>query len=196
MHRSSSRSEKKVKRRIVLNIRSKLPPRTSDSARNAEQLVSATNELRIDEFTSRDFFYDLNSCYKVHEHVLKDREYVAFWNSVICTNSHLFKDKVSDDEPSSSWNNFPLLFFFFSFVARFRQIVLDVRCGMGLLSMFAAIAGATHVYAIDKSNIVQLTQRIVRDNRLADKITIIQGSVADINLPVDRVDIIISTFLG
>lgn len=77
-----------------------------------------------------------------------------------------------------------------------RQIVLDVRCGLGLLSMFAAIAGAKHVYAIDKSNIVQLTQRVVRDNRFADKITIIQGSVADINLPVDRVDIIISTFLG
>lgn len=72
--------------------------------------------------------------------------------------------------------------------------MLDVRCGLGILSMFAAIAGAKHVYAIDKSNIVQLTRRTVHDNRLADKITIIKGSVAEINLPVDKVDIIISTF--
>lgn len=76
----------------------------------------------------------------------------------------------------------------------FPQIVLDVRCGMGILSMFAAIAGAKHVYAIDKSNIVQLTRRIVHDNRLSNKITIVQGLAADINLPVDSVDIIISTF--
>lgn len=73
------------------------------------------------------------------------------------------------------------------------QIVLDVRCGMGLLSMFAAITGAKQVYAIDKSNIVQLTRRIVSDNRLADKITIIRGSASNIALPVDEVDIIIST---
>lgn len=77
---------------------------------------------------------------------------------------------------------------------RFRgQIVLDVRCGMGVLSMFAAIAGAKHVYAIDKSDIIQLTRRIVRDNRLTNKISIIQGSAADIDLPVTKVDIIIST---
>lgn len=50
-----------------------------------------------------------------------------------------------------------------------------------------------NVYAIDKSNIVQLTRRVVCENRLANKITIVQGSAADINLPVDEVDVIIST---
>lgn len=189
MHRSSLLRNKRAKRRTVVNIRSKLPPPTIDNVRNVPQLISATNELSIVEFTSRDFFYDSNSYYQLHEQVLKDREYVASWQSVICSNSHLFKDKVSDthfEYLSTSW----------LFIVLFRQIVLDVRCGLGLLSMFAAIAGARHVYAIDKSNIVQLTRRIVRDNRFADKITIIQGSVAEINLPFDRVDIIISTFLG
>lgn len=38
-----------------------------------------------------------------------------------------------------------------------------------------------------------MTRRVVRDNRLANKITVIQGSAVDINLPIDKVDIIIST---
>lgn len=38
-------------------------------------------------------------------------------------------------------------------------------------------------------------QRIVRDKRLADTITIVSELLAKINLLVDREDIIISTFL-
>lgn len=62
--------------------------------------------------------------------------------------------------------------------------------------MLSALAGAKHVYAIESSNIYQLTERIVRDNKLSDKITIIKGTMADIQLPVTEVDIIISTFFG
>lgn len=62
--------------------------------------------------------------------------------------------------------------------------------------MFSAIAGAKHVYAIDTSNIVQLTRRIIADNKLSHKITVLQGNVADISLPVSQVDIIVSTFFG
>lgn len=69
-------------------------------------------------------------------------------------------------------------------------------CGLGILSIFAAIAGAKHVYAMDNSNIVQLTQRIVNDNNLNNKITVYKAKVADVSLPVDKVDIIVSTFFG
>lgn len=62
--------------------------------------------------------------------------------------------------------------------------------------MFSAIAGAKHVYAIDTSNVVQLTRRIVANNQLAHKITVIKGKASEITLPIDRVDIIVSTFLG
>ena len=40
------------------------------------------------------------------------------------------------------------------------KIVLDVGCGTGILSMFAAKAGAAHVYGIDMSGIVEQVRQI------------------------------------
>lgn len=62
--------------------------------------------------------------------------------------------------------------------------------------MLCAKAGAKHVYAVHDSNITQLTQRIVNDNKLSDVITVVQGKIADIELPVKHVDVIISTVFG
>ena len=42
------------------------------------------------------------------------------------------------------------------------KIVLDVGCGVGILSLFAARAGAKHVYAVDQSEIVFQAMDIVR----------------------------------
>jgi len=50
--------------------------------------------------------------------------------------------------------------------------------------MFAAQAGAKHVYAIDMSDILTDAREIVRKNGFADKITLFQGKVEDIKLPV------------
>jgi protein arginine N-methyltransferase 1 len=46
------------------------------------------------------------------------------------------------------------------------------------------------------SNIVKSAIKIVEDNKLSDKIQIIQGKVEEITLPVDKVDIIISEWMG
>lgn len=74
--------------------------------------------------------------------------------------------------------------------------MLDVHCGLGLLSMFAAKAGAKHVYAIDVSHAAQLARRNVKTNNMKKTITVKQGAVDDIKLPVEKVDIIISLFHG
>ena len=50
----------------------------------------------------------------------------------------------------------------------------DVGCGTGVLSIFAARAGAKKVYALDASDIVQKARQIVSDNGLADTITVIK----------------------
>lgn len=62
--------------------------------------------------------------------------------------------------------------------------------------MLCVKAGARHVYAIHNSKITQLAQKVVHDNKLSDKITVIHGKVADIKLPLEKVDVIVSTVFG
>lgn len=69
-------------------------------------------------------------------------------------------------------------------------------CGTGILSMFAAKAGAKHVYAVDCSSIIVQAKRIVQKNGLDHKITMIRGKIEDMELPVERVDIIVSEWMG
>ncbi|KAJ3412054.1 Protein arginine N-methyltransferase 3 [Chytridiales sp. JEL 0842] len=76
------------------------------------------------------------------------------------------------------------------------KIVLDVGCGTGILSMFAARAGAAKVYAVDRSGMIQYAKAIAAENGLQDKIEFIHGEVEKITLPVEKVDIIISEWMG
>lgn len=73
---------------------------------------------------------------------------------------------------------------------------MDIGCGTGILSMFAAKAGAEKVFAIECSNIVDYARQIIGDNNFGDTITVIKGKVEEIDLPVDKVDIIISEWMG
>ncbi|KAJ7712993.1 protein arginine N-methyltransferase [Mycena metata] len=77
-------------------------------------------------------------------------------------------------------------------------VVLDVGCGTGILSLFAARSGAKRVFAVDASDIAEKAEKIVKANGLDDIITVIRGKVEDITLPdgVQQVDIIISEWMG
>lgn len=67
--------------------------------------------------------------------------------------------------------------------------MLDIGCGTGILSMFAAKAGAAKVIGVECSNIVEYAKQIVADNHLDHIVTIIKGKVRNIN-------IIIKTFIN
>jgi protein arginine N-methyltransferase 1 len=73
---------------------------------------------------------------------------------------------------------------------------LDIGCGTGILSIFASRAGAKHVYGIEFADIADYAREIVKKNNLTDKITIIKSKVEEAVLPVDKVDIIISEWMG
>lgn len=72
--------------------------------------------------------------------------------------------------------------------------VLDVGCGSGILSMFAAQAGAKRVYAVDASAIAFKAERNVKANGLSDVVKVIKGKIEDIQLP-EKVDIVISEWM-
>ena len=75
------------------------------------------------------------------------------------------------------------------------DIVLDVGAGSGILSMFAAQAGAARVYAVERTTIAVLAQELAAANGLAEVIEVIQGDVMDVELP-EHVDVIVSEWLG
>ena len=80
-------------------------------------------------------------------------------------------------------------------VVRPGNIVLDVGAGSGILSMFAAKAGAARVYAVERTTVAVVAQELAAANGLAEIVQVIHGDVMDVELP-ERVDVIVSEWLG
>lgn len=76
------------------------------------------------------------------------------------------------------------------------KIVLDVGAGTGILSLFAARAGAKRVFAIERSDMAAIARQIVADSGLSAVVEVIHGLVEEVKLPVPQVDIIISEWIG
>ena len=100
--------------------------------------------------------------------MLKDEVRTMAYRNAIYRNRHLFEGKV----------------------------VLDIGCGTGVLSMFAATAGAKLVIGVDMSGIIEQAQQIAADNNLADRIVFLRGKMEEVVLPVEKVDIIVSEWMG
>ncbi|KAK2511230.1 hypothetical protein Q9966_016689 [Columba livia] len=75
------------------------------------------------------------------------------------------------------------------------KIVLDVGCGSGILSFFAAQAGARKIYAVEASTMAQHAEVLVKSNNLTERIVVVPGKVEEVALP-EQVDIIISEPMG
>ncbi|KAG6531379.1 probable histone-arginine methyltransferase CARM1 [Zingiber officinale] len=76
------------------------------------------------------------------------------------------------------------------------RIVVDVGAGSGILSLFAAQAGAKHVYAVEASDMVEYARRLIAGNpSLGQRITVIKGKIEEVELP-EKADILISEPMG
>ncbi|KAI8051510.1 S-adenosyl-L-methionine-dependent methyltransferase [Syncephalis plumigaleata] len=115
-----------------------------------------------------DGYFNSYAHIEIHDQMLKDRIRTEAYRDFIYENKPIFKDKI----------------------------VLDVGCGTGILSMFAARAGAAQVYAVDNSDIIEQAKLIAAENQLDTKIQFIRGKIEEIELPVPVVDIIISEWMG
>ncbi|NWZ14538.1 ANM3 methyltransferase, partial [Agelaius phoeniceus] len=81
----------------------------------------------------------------------QDKVRTESYRDFIYQNPHIFKDKV----------------------------VLDVGCGTGILSMFAAKAGAKKVIGVDQSEIIYQAMDIIRLNKLEKIITLVKGRIEE-----------------
>lgn len=76
-----------------------------------------------------------------------------------------------------------------------HHVVLDVGAGSGILSMFAAQAGAARVYAVERTSIAHLARRLIAKNNFANCIHVIESDIEIAVLP-EKVDVIVSEWLG
>ena len=130
--------------------------------------TAAAETSPLEALTAKDYYVDSYSHFNIHEEMLKDRVRTLTYRDAILRSKEHFRGKV----------------------------VLDLGCGTGILSMFAAQAGARRVFAVDCSGIVDQTRQIIAANGFADVVEVIQGKIEEIELPVDRVDIIVSEWMG
>ncbi|MFT4976184.1 MAG: SAM-dependent methyltransferase [Myxococcota bacterium] len=75
------------------------------------------------------------------------------------------------------------------------DVVVDVGAGTGVMSIFAARAGARKVYAIESTPIARLAERIIADSGHADVIQIIEANADDVELP-EPADLIVTECMG
>ncbi|KAK8709847.1 hypothetical protein V6N13_060848 [Hibiscus sabdariffa] len=76
------------------------------------------------------------------------------------------------------------------------RVVVDVGAGSGILSLFAAQAGAKHVYAVEASEMAEYARKLIAGNpTLGQRITVIKGKVEEVELP-EKADILISEPMG
>jgi protein arginine N-methyltransferase 3 len=114
------------------------------------------------------YYFDSYAGNEIHEQMLKDSVRTEGYRDFLYNNKSYLKDKI----------------------------VLDVGCGTGILSMFAARAGARHVYAVDNSDVITKAEANARENGLTSQITFIRGKVEDVQLPIPQVDVIVSEWMG
>eukprot|EP00210_Caulerpa_lentillifera_P006839 g6538.t1 len=75
------------------------------------------------------------------------------------------------------------------------SVVLDVGTGTGILSLFAALAGAAKVYAVEATSMAVHARTLMKANKVEDRVVVVEGMMENIEIP-EKVDIIISEWMG
>ena len=120
------------------------------------------------------YYFNSYSHIGIHETMLRDEERTGGYARAIFDNPELFAGKT----------------------------VLDVGCGSGVLSMFAARAGATKVIGIDCSSIIFSARKNVELNGLQSVVKLVYGKCEDLSRaelglgPAEVVDVIVSEWMG
>ena len=75
------------------------------------------------------------------------------------------------------------------------DVVLDMGAGTGILSIFAAAAGARRVYAVERTVIAEVARKVIESNGYSECIEVLHSDLEDVRLP-EKVDVILSEWMG
>lgn len=112
-------------------------------------------------------YFESYSHFGIHHSMLSDKVRTESYRDAILKNSPVIRDKI----------------------------VMDLGCGTSILSLFASQAGAKTVYAVDQSEIIYQAMEIAQTNNFSN-IKFVKGRLEDVEFPTDKVDIIISEWMG
>jgi len=146
----------------------------SDDAKDGTD--SETAQKPVQKRDNDTYYFSSYSSHYIHETMLRDTVRTEAYENAIMSNAEtLFKGKV----------------------------VMDIGCGTGVLSIFAAKAGAKKVIAVDGSTIIHDARNIIDLNGFGGKILCCQGMLEKLlennDLPLDegeKVDVIVSEWMG
>ena len=142
---------------------------SSDSSSSAQSSSFPGNVTELKSSSSRDAdYFGSYAHYSIHHEMLSDTVRTQTYRDALTLN----RDRLED------------------------TAVLDIGCGTGILSMFAAEAGAGAVVGVDCSDIIYKAMDIVRENNLEDKVKLIKGKLEELELPHKKYDIIVSEWMG
>eukprot|EP00913_Durusdinium_trenchii_P034072 g31891.t1 len=132
------------------------------------------DRLRFVCFLDQDYYFSSYARLGIHEDMLKDE---------VRTGSYM--EAIENSQPSGFCQDL------FN-----GKTVLDVGSGTGILSLFAVRAGARQVLGVERSEVVDFARTIAEDNGFREVVTYVQGKVEEVELPVEKVDIIVSEWMG
>ena len=75
------------------------------------------------------------------------------------------------------------------------DVVLDAGTGTGLLAAMAALAGAEHVYAVERSDAIRMAEAVMEATGVADRVTLVRGDLRSVDLPTE-VDVLVTETFG
>ena len=156
------------------------PPKFANTSGNGE-IPSYNGDEQAKATDFANYFCSYAQLYH-QKQMLADHNRMAAYHSAILGNADVFKDKV----------------------------VMDVGTGSGILAVWAAQAGARKVYAIEYTDMAKHARQVMKANGVEDIVTVIQGAVEEIKLPIEEdgletddpehpervVDIFISEWMG
>ncbi|PAA66747.1 hypothetical protein BOX15_Mlig029455g2, partial [Macrostomum lignano] len=139
---------------------------------NSDDVIPAASSRTIAELKDDEdgYYVDSYSGASIHAEMLQDRIRTGGYHDFIAGNPLLFNERV----------------------------VMDVGCGTGILSMFAARAGAAKVLAVDCAEVIARAKEAAAENGLENRISFYRGKLEQLDeLKVGvKVDAIVSEWMG